>query len=301
MKLYQVVLMMVLASRLAWGQGLKCNLHDYQPIEGLKAAEVAGELQVTWQGERGQQMRAVFAVVASRPVVRELAVRKGAGGWSVLARNLSPEFEVVSGRRRLSEQQAAPLRALGIAITPDVIEREKWNAFWDAPLEVPGARGTNLDLPRTAEEIRRATATYHAEGCRVKTDGARLEITFPGLSLGIFAGELRFTVYRGTNLLRQEAIAKTDEPSVAYKYNAGLKGFSIKTAPRVVWQDVARTWQQYEFGGDVEPRPGGTARAQPPGDRGNHGRLRGHLSAFPQVLFRARNRDEPRIRVVSQG
>ena len=89
----------------------------------------------------------------------------------------------------------------------------------------------------------------------MKTDGARLEITFPGLSMGIFAGELRFTVYRGANLLRQEAIAKTDEPSVAYKYNAGLKGFSIKTAPRVVWQDVARAWQQYEFGGSVNTDP----------------------------------------------
>ena len=35
-----------------------------------------------------------------------------------------------------------------------MIEREKWNAFWDAPLVVPGRRGTNLDLPRKPEEIR---------------------------------------------------------------------------------------------------------------------------------------------------
>src|SRR5262249_52668786 len=157
-----------------------------------------------------------------QPLVREIAVRKGAGDWVVLGRNLTPEFDVVTGRRRLSEQQAAPLRALGIALTPEVIEKEKWNAFWDAPLDIPGARGTNLDLPRTAQEIRRATSTYAIDGCRVKTDGARLEVTFPGLSLGIFAGQVRFTVYRGANLLRQEAIAKTDEPSVAYKYNAGL-------------------------------------------------------------------------------
>ena len=41
---------------------------------------------------------------------------------------------------------------------------------------------------------------------------------FPGLSMGIFSGSLRFTSYRGSNLLRMEAIAKTDEQSVAYKY-----------------------------------------------------------------------------------
>ena len=132
---------------------------------------------------------------------------------------------MVSGRRRISEQQLEPLRKLGIALTPDLIEKEKWNAFWDAPLDVPGAPRTNQDLPRQPEEIRRATASYDVEDCHVKTEGARLEITFPGLSMGIFSGQLRFTVYRGTNLLRQEAIAKTDEPSVAYKYNAGAKGF----------------------------------------------------------------------------
>ena len=32
----------------------------------------------------------------------------------------------------------------------------------------------NPDMPRKPEEIRRATATYHASSCEVKTDGARL-------------------------------------------------------------------------------------------------------------------------------
>ncbi len=36
--------------------------------------------------------------------------------------------------------------------------------------------------------------------------------------MGIFAGELRFTVYQGTNPVRLEAIATSDEPSVAYKW-----------------------------------------------------------------------------------
>ena len=42
-------------------------------------------------------------------------------------------------------------------------------------------------LPRKPEEIRRADATFNTTGCSVKTDGARLEVTFPGLSMGIFA------------------------------------------------------------------------------------------------------------------
>jgi hypothetical protein len=130
-----------------------------------------------------------------------------------------------------------------------VVDREKWFAFWDAPLMVPGAPNTNMDLPRKPEEIRRANATFNASTCAVKTDGARLEVEFPGLSMGIFSGSLRFTVYKGTNLLRQEAIAKTEEPSVAYKYDAGLNGFAINDDTRIMWRDVARAWQHYAFGG----------------------------------------------------
>src|SRR5437016_3809889 len=114
---------------------------------------------------------------------------------------------------------------------------------------VPGRPGTNMDLPRNPDEVRRAQASYHATGCKVKSEGARLEISFNGLEVGIFSGELRFTVYRGSNLLRQEVIAQTGAPSVAYKYDGGLKGFPIGAQTRVVWRDVARAWQQYEFGG----------------------------------------------------
>jgi hypothetical protein len=52
--------------------------------------------------------------------------------------------------------------------------------------------------------------------------------------LGSFAGELRFTVYRGTNLIRMDAVAKTSEKWVAYKYDAGLGGFSTALTPRVM-------------------------------------------------------------------
>jgi hypothetical protein len=67
--------------------------------------------------------------------------------------------------------------------------------------------------------------------------------------MGIFSGSLRFTSYRGSNLLRMEAIAKTDEQSVAYKYEGGLKGFSTALTPRVTWRDRGGDPQQYEFGG----------------------------------------------------
>ena len=239
----------------AAGQALNCDTTGYKPQEGLKAQTRAGVLELTWRGERREELRADFTIRNGQPTVQELAVRKNGGKWIVLGQNLTPEFEITSGVRRLSEQQMGPLRDLKVELTPEVVEREKWNAFWDAPLMVPGRKGTNMGLPRKPEEIRRTWAKYNATTCEVKTNGARLEVVFPGFEAGIFAGSLQYTVYRGTNLLRQEAIAKTSEPSVAYKYVAGLKGFSLAEDSRVVWRDTARGWQHYAFGGAVNQQP----------------------------------------------
>jgi len=236
-------------------QSVNCDMRAYQAQEGLKAAAVPGGVRVDWSGARDQQLRVEFVIRDGQPVVREMAARAGSDGWKSIARDLTPEFDVTSGRRRMSEQQMAPLRGLKVALTPAVLERERWNAFWDAPLNIPGEPNTNEDMPRKPEEIRRAKASYNVTGCAVKTDGARLEVTFPGLAMGIFAGQLRFTVYRGTNLLRQEAIAKTEEQSVAYKYNSGMKGFAIDRAKGIMWEDVARAPHTYEFGGAINRDP----------------------------------------------
>jgi len=233
---------------------LACDLTEYRARPGLTAATEQDALVVSWTGQEGAELRLRFGVESGRPILRELAVRRHAGLWAVLGRDLTPEYRVTSGVRRMSEQQAEPLRQLGIEITSDVVEKNKWYAFWDAPLEVPGTRAgertpRDIGLPRKEEEIRRAGASFQATQCSVKTEGERLEVTYPGLTIGIFAGQLRFTVYRGTNLIRMEAIAKTDEPSVAYKYEAGLTGFSTQLNPRVAWHDTGGHPQQYLFGG----------------------------------------------------
>jgi hypothetical protein len=235
-----------------------CDLRDYKSVQGLKAQAHENGLQVEWQGERGEQLRAGFGIRDAQPLVLELAVRKGKGDWSVLARNLSPEFNVVTGRRRIGTDSIAPLKQLN-QFTPENIEHYKWNAFWDAPLQVPGASAAGspgVDMPRLPSEIHRAKATYQMSRCQVKTNGSRMEITFPGLSMGIFSGELVYTVYKGSNLVRQEAVAKTDESSVAYIYSAGMKGFDSASA-NVAWQDVAQNWEAYNFGGPPNTEPVG--------------------------------------------
>jgi hypothetical protein len=238
-------------------QNLNCNLQLYKAENGLRAGMQNGMLTLTWDGESGQQLRASFTIQNGQPVVQELAAQKKGGRWEILARNLTPEFNVTSGKRRLSRTQQRLIESLGTKMTPEVYDARKWDTFWDAPLSVPGSeQGDTTNLPRLASEIRRARATYNAHSCAVKTEGERIEVMFPdSVSMGIFAGGLQYTVYRGSNLLRQEVIAKTEEPSVAYIYGGGLKGFAIHPDSKVVWRDTARAWQQYDFGGAKNDRP----------------------------------------------
>jgi len=260
---------------------LKCDMSQYKAGSGLTATLEQDLLVVSWAGQSGSEMRVRYAIDGGQPVVHDLAVRKSGGQWGILGQNLIPEFRVVSGIRRMSTQQAEPLRAAGVVLTPEVIAKNRWFAFWDAPLVLPdgpemrdaaaytapraapdpnapageqrgrgqaaargpvgagfdgqgrpgqaeaGGRGRgfdpggglpalplagrNIGEPRSASDIRRASASFSTTSCSVKTDGATIEVTFPGLKMGIFEGDVRFTAYHGTNLLRMEALAKTKE------------------------------------------------------------------------------------------
>ena len=219
---------------------------------------------------RGRERTASSARHAWRacPRIQDLAVRRRGGAWAAVASNVTPEFRVVSGLRRLTNQQLDPLAGLGVPITQELVDREKWEAFWDAPLYVPGGEAAHNDvtppqhgvlsqpgLPRQPEEITRAAAVYRTGGCEVTTNGARIEVSFPGVTLGVFSGRLQFTVYRGANLIRQEIIAKTDASSVAYKYDAGLAGLAIGPSSRVLWRGLTNLWQDYHLGSAPSEAP----------------------------------------------
>ncbi len=213
---------------------LHCTLEGAGSSAALSARVENDSLEVAWTGERGSRLRAVFAIDRAAPVVRELAIE-----GAVLARNLTPEFTTVSGMRRAAH---------------GLDYEHRWDVFWDAPLTIPG-RGENPGLPRKPEEIHHGSSSFDTRACEVRQEGARLEISFPGLMLGTFSGRVQFTVYQGSNLVRMEAIAKTEEPSVAYKYTAGLRGFSLDELQHVAWRDAGGNPQKYEFGGTPNRDP----------------------------------------------
>ena len=86
---------------------LSRHLMRPERIEAARISEpryALGALELNWQGERREQLRASFSIREAQPLVRELAARNAAGGWVILGQNLSPEFQVTSGVRHLSSR-----------------------------------------------------------------------------------------------------------------------------------------------------------------------------------------------------
>ena len=93
----------------------------------------------------------------------------------------------------MADDQANPLKAAGIELTEEVINKNRWYAFWDSPLVMPGSQemqdeaawrrsqqaaggrggrgqaqnadslipNRTLGTPRTPSEIRRADSSFH--------------------------------------------------------------------------------------------------------------------------------------------
>ena len=258
----------LLLTSVAWADRVACDMSAYKAQKGISASPSGDGLAVTWNGDGDQEVRLTLVVNNGTPTVKELALRHGGGAWTVLASNATPDFSVMTGLRRMSNQQLEPLYGLGMKITQDVVDKYRWEPFWDAPFDLStprtgpngeaignpppplGLPGTDQPgLPRKASEIQSADAVYSVKSCTVKSDGARLEIDYPGVKLGLFDGSLLYTVFKGTNLIRQEVIATTNAPWVAYKYDAGLKGMPIQGDSQVLWRDTSNTWVSNAFGG----------------------------------------------------
>ena len=265
----------VLVPGSAWASDpLTCTLAGYAANGAVKAAQTPTALTLTWRGEGNQIVAMRLGVVAGKPVIASLTIN-----GQTIAENATIEYRLTTGFRRMSNQQMQPLRQLGVEINDVEIEKHKWDVFWDAPLDLrppaprnpnaqgpggggegPGAGGnpppaagvaSQPGWPRNPNEIARTVASYAADSCAVTSAGARLSVTFPKMTSGVFAGDLMITVFQGTNLIKTEFVASTKAPSVAYKYDVGMTGLSLGANAKVAWRDTANVRQDYRLKGPV--------------------------------------------------
>jgi hypothetical protein len=158
---------LALAATPALADPLTCNLSGYKAQSGLTAAVSDNTLALTWEGEKSEEVRMRLSVESGTPTIKEIAVRGKGGQWTTLASNVTPEYRVVSGLRRATDQQLKPLQDLKVPITPAVLDQIRWEAFWDAPLNVPAIRW------RTAVPRRRSMASPISPACRASPKRSR--------------------------------------------------------------------------------------------------------------------------------
>ncbi len=135
----------------AWADRVTCDMSAYKAQPGITAASTGDSLAVTWNGDGDQEVRLTLVVNSGTPTVKEIALRHGRGAWTTLASNVTPDFAVMTGLRRMSNQQLEPLYGLGMKITQDVLNKYRWEPFWDAPFDLsvpkPGANGNFAGNP----------------------------------------------------------------------------------------------------------------------------------------------------------
>ncbi len=114
--------------------------------------------------------------------------------------------------------------------------RRGWNAFFDFP-------------PSHPDGTRHAQGVFSLRAATVRTVGERVELTFDGLRMGVFEGAIVYTIYPGSRLIQQEAVATTDAADVAYYYDGGWE--MAADADRVAGGNMQSRVSWYDTAGDL--------------------------------------------------
>jgi hypothetical protein len=88
--------------------------------------------------------------------------------------------------------------------------RGGWDAFFDFP-------------PSHPDGTRRFLGVFQPTAAHAATHGDRVEVTFDGLHMGIFAGSVSYLFFPGSRLIQQAAVVTTSEPDTAFYYDAGMQ------------------------------------------------------------------------------
>ncbi|HVR76561.1 MAG TPA: hypothetical protein VMT52_19685 [Planctomycetota bacterium] len=189
-------------------EAVEVDLSAHDPASGVEVQAGGDRITARWPMEGGETGEVVLDLGAGRPLVEALRVSApGAAPATVLA-GVSPAFWITAGIR-----EAPGGRPPGMSV---------WSVFFDNPARRPhSTHESRLDVARA----------------RVESVGRRASITLSGTTIGPFRGDVAFTLYSGTRLLRIEATVSTDEDRRAIIYDAGLVG-PREAFRRAAWTDT---------------------------------------------------------------
>ncbi len=148
----------------------------------VTVSATADAITVAWPDETSRMWRATFSLDPQQPLITSIT----AGGAAIVS-EARPFYRGETGKRRGG-----------------------WNAFFDDPTSHPdGTRHVHSTFTLRARDSAQSSAIASRS-------------VFDGLRMGSFEGGLAYTFYPGSRLIQQEAVLTTNEPDVAYYYDAGL-------------------------------------------------------------------------------
>lgn len=160
---------------------------------------------INWKGEDNLSWSAEIGIDGNIPCIFDLSYLSN-GKWVNLVSNLHPEFKVITGVRT----KINPQREKGLA--PGETLDYQWDTYSDDPMS-------------RKKEVKEAKEKWNATEMSYSVNGNVQTVAFDGLTLGQFTGGLEIHFFEGSNLIRVEGLAATQDDGVCYLYHAGLNGF----------------------------------------------------------------------------
>ena len=191
-----------------------------EPLERspFRVVQTSDSVSVDWIGEQGVSLQLSLNLSKPAELIRGLSISSKSGAaHKLVLHNVAPAFWVYVGRRHGSWE----------------------DNYFDNPSTRP-------------HEISTYSSTLGINGCAIERDGNRLRIVVHGLSIGIFSGDLVFTLYADSSIIKQEAIVVTTEPQVAYFYNAWLTRCSTRQLNNLLWLDANDRFRQHRLLSDMD-------------------------------------------------
>jgi hypothetical protein len=187
------------------------DLSAYRPDCGIAVATQGDRLTLRWPMARDDTETGEL-VLDFRPeqtLIRSIGIaRKADAAAKALLENADPATFLLVGSR-----EAPPGRPPEMSV---------FNVFFDTPANRP------FQSYRSKLELKRV---------RVASQGKRATVSIGEVTIGPFSGELRFTIYRGAQLVHLITSVRTHEERRAIIYDAGLL-LANPGAPRFAWVDT---------------------------------------------------------------
>lgn len=197
---------------------VRVDLSRYDQSAKFQVTSTDNSLAIEWPGSKGSSIRLVLDLASPERVIREISVAAGPErSRKIILQNAAPEYSVYVGRRHGSWE----------------------DNYFDNPSTRP-------------HEIDQYASRLIPEECTVVSNGNQLRVSIGGLWMGIFHGDLVFTMFSGSNLVKQEAVVATQEPNIAYYYDAWLDRCSTNQLNRLFWLSDEDEFEEHILLSDID-------------------------------------------------